>query len=143
MQGTIKMGIKMKTFNDYVSLKELAAYDVGTNMLGKSSLDADSEKALTAAIQAFEIVMSKNSQAAAQFLNRMSEVMPELKSILQQHGLDSFKDGNFKRDMRKAATKGRRVISKGLADVSPDDVKNHGTDVLATNSADSFHNPIG
>lgn len=133
----------MKTFQDYVSLKELAAYDVGTNVLGKSSLDANSEKALTAAMQAFEIVMSKNSQAAAQFLNRMSEVMPEIKAILQQHGLDSFKDGNFKTDMRKGATKGRRVISKGLADVSPDDVKNHGTDVLATNSADSFHNPIG
>ena len=133
----------MKTFQDYLSLKELAAYDVGTNVLGKSSLDVDSEKALTAAIQAFDIVMSKNSQAAVRFLNQMSEVMPEIKTILQQHGLDSFKDGNFKMDMRKAATKGRRVISKGLADVSPDDVKNHGTDVLATNSADSFHNPIG
>jgi len=143
MQRTSKTGIKMKTFHDYVSLKELAAYDVGTNVLGKSSLDANSEKALTAAIQAFEVVMSKNSQAAAQFLNRMSEVMPEIKAILQQHGLDSFKDGNFKGDMRKAATKGRRVISKGLADVSPEDVKDHGTDVLATNSADSFHNPIG
>lgn len=133
----------MKTFQDYLSLKELAAYDIGTNMLGKSSLDADSEKALTAAMQAFEIVMSKNSQAAAQFLNRMSEVMPEIKTILQQHGLDSFKDGNFTKNMRRAATKGRRVVSKGLADVSTDDVKNHGTDVLATNSADSFHNPIG
>lgn len=133
----------MKTFQDYVSLQELAAYDVGSNILGKSSLDANSEKALTAAMQAFEVIMSKNSQAAAQFLNRMSEVMPEIKAILQQHGLDSFKDGNFKANMRKGATKGRRVISKGLADVSPDDVKNHGTDVLATNSADSFHNPIG
>ena len=133
----------MKTFQDYVSFQELAAYDVGTNLLGTSSLDDNSEKALTAAIQAFEIVMSKNSQAAAQFLNHMSEVMPEIKTILQQYGLDSFKDGNFKANMKKAATKGRKVISKGFADVSPDDVKNHGVDVLATNSSDSFHNPIG
>lgn len=137
------MNNKIKTFQDYVVLKELSAYDVGTNILGKSNLDTDSEKALTAAMQAFEIIMSKNSQMAAQFLNRMSEVMPEIKSVLQQHGLDSFKDASFKTNMRKAATKGRKYISKGLADVSPDDVKNHGTDVLATNSADSFHNPIG
>ena len=133
----------MKTFHDYLSLKELAAYDVGTNVLGHASLDSSAEAALTAAMQAFEIIMSNNSQAAANFLNRMSEVMPELKAILQQHGLDSFKDGNFKTDMRKAAGKGRKVISKGLADVSPDDVKNHGVDVVASNSADSFHNPMG
>jgi hypothetical protein len=147
MQLSIKMRNKImnkiKTFQDYVSLKELAAYDIGTDILGKSSLDDDSQKALTAAIQAFEIIMSKNSQVAVQFLNRMSEVMPEIKSVLQQHGLDSFKDAKFKTDVRRGAGKGRRYVAKGLADVSPDDVKNHGTDVLATNSADSFHNPIG
>lgn len=134
---------KMKTFHDYVNLKELAAYDIGHSILGKNSLDSESETALTAAFQAFEIVMSKNSQAAAQFLNRMSEVMPEIKSVLQQHGLDSFQDGDFRNNIRRGASKGRRFISKGLGDLSTDDVKDGNTDVLAMNSSDSFHNPIG
>lgn len=141
MHNTPKLGAEMKTFSDYVNLQEIAAYDVGTNILGRTSLDDDSEKAITAAIQAFEIIMSKNSSAAVQFLNRMTTTMPELHAILQQHGLDSFRDGDFKTAMRKAATKGRRVISKGLGDVHPDDAKN--SDVVATPVADSFHNPIG
>jgi hypothetical protein len=130
----------MKTFQDYISLKELATYNVDDNFddSNQSSSDPNSEKAFSAAMQAFEMVMSKNSKAASQFLNHMSELMPEIKSILQQHGLDSFKDGNFKNN-----SKNRKLISKGLADVSPDDVKDHDVDVLATNSADSFHNPIG
>lgn len=122
----------MKTFQDYISLKEF-----NDDNDDQSSFDSNSEKAFLAATQAFEMVMSKNSKAASQFLNHMSEVMPEIKSILQQHGLDSFKDGNFKN------SRNRKLVSKGLADVSPDDVKNHDVDVLATNSADSFHNPIG
>lgn len=132
----------MRTFMNYVSLKELAAYDVGTNMLGHANLDANSEKALTAAMQAFEIIMSKNSQAAIQFLNRMSDVMPEIKTVLQQHGLDSFKDGDFKANMRRAATKGRKFITKGLGDVNTADANRHGVDVIASNSADSYHNPL-
>lgn len=132
----------MKTFQDYVSLRELAAYDVGTSVLGRQSLDAGSEKAMTAAMQAFDIIMSKNPGAVSQFLNRMSDVMPELKAILQQHGLDSFRDSSFKTNMRKAGRKGQRIISKGLADVGPEDAKS-GMDVVATPSADSFHNPMG
>lgn len=132
----------MQTFNDYVNLKEISAYDVGTGILGRSSLDASSEKAITAAMQAFEIIMSKNSSAAVQFLNRMTTTMPELHAILQQNGLDSFRDGDFKTAMKKGATKGRRIVTKGLGDVSPSDV-NGDADVVATPVADSYHNPIG
>jgi hypothetical protein len=129
----------MKTFQQYM---ELAAYDVGTSVLGRTNLDANSEAALTAAFQAFELIMAKNPGAAGTFLNRMTEAMPELKAILQQHGLDSFRDSSFRTDMRRGAAKGRKVVSKGLADVSADDV-NGGADVVAANSADSFHNPLG
>lgn len=132
----------MKTFNDYVTLQEISAYDVGTSVLGRTSLDDSSEKAITAAMQAFEVIMSKNSSSATQFLNRMTTTMPELQAILQQHGLDSFRDSDFRSAMKKGATKGRRVITKGLGDVGPDDVKS-GADVVATPAADSYHNPIG
>jgi hypothetical protein len=131
----------MKTFQDYCDLKELAAYDVGTSILGRSSLQQGQEKAMTAALQAFEMIMAKNSSAAVSWLNRMAQAMPEVKTVLQQHGLDSFKD--VSQDMRAAARKGRRVVSKGLADVGPDDVKNPGVDVIAASVADSHHNPLG
>lgn len=132
MQREPKTGSKMKTFQYYISLKE--------NETADSASGGDSDKAHDAAVQAFEIVLTKNSKAATRFLNDIAEVMPEIKTILQQHGLDSFKSFD---SSERSKRKGRKVVSKGLADVSPDDVKNHGVDVVATNSADSFHNPIG
>ncbi len=123
----------MKTFNDYVNLQELAAYDVGASVLGRVSLDADSETALTAAMQAFEIIMAKNSSVAVQFLNRMSQTNPEIKAILQQHGLDSFRDSDFKNSMRKGAGKGRNFIKKGLGDTLASDDDN----VISSNIPDS------
>lgn len=131
----------MLTFQEFISFQENSAYNLGNSVLGQSTLDPNSEKSIAAAMQAFEIVMSNNSSAAITFLNHMSEIMPEIKTVLQQHGLDSFKDGNFKSSMKRAANKGKRVI-KGLGDVSPDDM-NGGGDVIAGNSSDSFHNPIG
>jgi len=121
----------MKTFQQYISLKENDAADTASG--------ADSDKAHDAAMQAFEIVLTKNSKAAARFLNDIAEVQPEIKTILQQHGLDSFKD--FKSSDRSKRNK-KGIISKGLGDVSTDDVKD-GADVIAANSSDSFHNPIG
>ena len=131
----------MLTFQDFISFKETSAYNLGNSVLGQATLDPNSEKSITAAMQAFEIVMSYNSNAAITFLNHMSEIMPEIKTVLQQHGLDNFKGGDFKSQMKRAAQKGKRVV-KGLADVTPDDVKD-GADVIAGNSSDSFHNPIG
>jgi hypothetical protein len=133
MQREPKTWSKMKTFQHYISLKESDASDTASG--------GDSDKAHDAAMQAFEIVLTKNSKAATRFLNDIAEVIPEIKTILQQHGLDSFK--SFDSEDRSKRNKSRRIVSKGLADVSPDDVKNHGTDVIATNSADSYHNPIG
>ena len=126
----------MKTFQDFINLKETSTFDVGN-----SNLNSNDESAFTSAMQAFEVIMSKDSEVAVNFLNRMSEVFPEIKAILQQHGLDSFKGGDFKN--RSSSGKGRRVISKGLGDVSTDDVKNKNVDVVAANSADSYNNPVG
>lgn len=132
----------MQTFNDYVNFKEISAYDVGTSILGQSNLNDSDEKAISAAMQAFEIIMSKNPSAAVQFLNRMVTMIPELKAILQKHGLNDFRDEDFKMDMKKGATKGRRVVTKELGNVGTDDI-NSDADVVATPVADSYHNPIG
>lgn len=130
----------MLTFQEFISFQENFASNSGNNVLGQSTNDSNTEKSIAAAKQAFEIVMTNNSSAAITFLNHMSEIMPEIKTVLQQHGLDEFKDGNFKSSMKRTG-KGKRVI-KGLGDVSPDDIKD-GADVIAGNSSDSFHNPIG
>lgn len=127
----------MKTFDDYVKFQEIAAYDVGTSVLGRTSLDDHAESALKAAMQAFEIIMSKNSSAAVQFLNRMTESMPELKAVLQQAGLDSFRDADFRSHMKRAATKGRKVVTKGLGDFNSNDMQNSG-DVVTPPSADTM-----
>ena len=123
----------MIKFNDYVNLRELAAYDVGADLLGKTSLDAESQTALTAALQAFEVIMSRNSSTAAQFLNRMSQSIPEIKAILQQHGMDSFKDSDFRNSMRRAASKGNKFLTKGLGEISPSDTND---DIVMPNSSD-------
>jgi hypothetical protein len=130
----------MSAFSEFVKLKELAAYDVGKNILGRMSLDSHSEDALSAALQAFEIIMSKNSTAAIQFLHRMATSIPELQGILSQHNFDSFRDSDFRTDMRRAATRGKKVVLKGLGDMSAADTDD---DVIANNSSDSYHNPMG
>ncbi len=123
----------MKTFLGYLSLKEMeGGVEVG------GDLDSNSSKSYSAAMQAFEIIMSSgHSKPAINFLNQMSEIVPEIKPVLQQYGLDSFKDGDFKGSGKKG-----KIISKGLADVSAQDANSH-DDVVATNSADSYHNPLG
>lgn len=126
----------MKTFNDYVSLKEIAAYGVGTDLLGRSTLDDKSQAAITAALQAFEIILSQDSSGAAQFLNRHSAI-PEIQQIMRNHNLDSFKDSDFKRDAKRAAMKGKRFISGGV-----DLGKNDTDDVVTTPDADANSSPL-
>ena len=131
----------MKTFNDYVNLRELAAYDVGTDILGKSSLDDKSKDAVSTALKAFMMVLNNNTMMALSFLQRQADSDPEVKSLLDQvdiNDVESFKDPAFKSGVRRAAMKGGRYISKGLGDVSPMD----GNNVIAPSSADSFHNPM-
>jgi phage FluMu protein gp41 len=132
----------MKTFQEYVQLQELTGYKLGTELMGKSSLDSDMEQALSGAMQAFEVILYKRSSAAIQFLNRMSQSVPEIQGILTRHNLDSFKDKDFARDAKFAARKGSKIIARGLGNVSPEDVASH-NDVVVGSGADSYHNPIG
>jgi hypothetical protein len=132
----------MKSFQDYVSLKELAAYDVGMDVLGRTTLDKKSEDAISAALKAFMLILSDNTATALSFLQRNASLNPDVEKIvadLQQYDMDSFKDPNFKANVRKAAMKGGRYISKGLGDVTAGDP---GSDTIAPNVADSFHNPL-
>ena len=124
----------MIKFNDYLNLQELAAYQVGSDLMGKASLDDSSQKAITAAFQSFEAIMAHHSSEASSFLNRMSMIVPEVKSIMQSNGIESFKDSDFKGDMKRAAMKGSKFIEKGLGDVNPQDTD---SEVVARNLPDT------
>jgi hypothetical protein len=124
----------MIKFNDYLNLQELAAYQVGSDLMGKTSLDDASQKAITVAFQAFEAIMAHHSSEASSFLNRMSMVIPEVKTLMQNNGIESFKDSDFKGDMRRAAMKGSKFLEKGLGDVTPQDASQ---DVIAKNIPDT------
>jgi hypothetical protein len=131
----------MKTFQDYLQLKESTAMDIGTSIMGKSSLGQDAKGALLAAMEVFEVLLSRKSSKVISWLNQQAQADPQIQQILDKYNISSFKDGDFASDVRRAATRGRRTISKGLGDnlgQEDDDA-----DVVSPNPADSFHNPIG
>jgi hypothetical protein len=131
----------MKTFQDYLQLKESTAMDIGTSIMGKSSLGQDAKGALLAAMEVFEVLLSRKSSKVISWLNQQAQADPQIQQILDKYNISSFKDGDFASDVRRAATRGRRTISKGLGDnlCQEDD----DADVVSPNPADSFHNPIG
>jgi hypothetical protein len=131
----------MKTFQDYLQVKESTAMDIGTSIMGKSSLGQDSKSALLAAMEVFEVLLARKSSKVISWLNQQAKTDPQIQQILDKYNIGSFKDTDFGSDLRRAATRGRRVISKGLGDnlgQEDDDA-----DVVSPNPADSFHNPIG
>lgn len=125
----------MKTFQEYVQLKEYDEDSIesekDTSLNSQDSMD----HSLSGAIEAFKIVLTKRKEHALNFLNKMSESMPEVRSVLGQHRLDNTDNLNSKKNSSK-------IISKGLGNVSPEDLLG-GDDVVAANIADTFHNPLG
>lgn len=131
----------MKSFQDYIGLRELAAYDVGKGLLGRASLSDDSQGALAAALEAVELLLATPSgNQIIAVLNRLAPMNKELQGVLAKHGLDSFKDGGFRSDLKRAAKKGQRAIMGGLADVNPNDMEG---DLLAKPYADTNSGSMG
>lgn len=115
-----KNGDKMKSFQDYLTIKELAVYDASNNAIGNSVLDPGAKDHFTAAIKAFEIILSKNSPAALNFIKDMAKKMPEVAKHLKHSGILH-----------------KNHHDRGFGDMNSD------ADVVAGNAADSYENPIG
>jgi len=127
----------MKKFADYIKLKEVSALNVGKQMLGGSSslnLDAKSQAAFDAVIEAFELVLGSRPNVAISWLKNITNSVPDVKDqvdeILSQHDIESLKETIP--GIRRAGQKIGRSISKGLGDL---DAGN--SDVVSTNSADA------
>lgn len=114
--------------------------NLGHSILGRTTLDQSSQDALTAAMQAFELIISKNPSAASGFLTRMTNIMPELQAILHKYNLGSFKDTDFRDAVRKGARKGSRVVNNNLGDIDP---QGDSGDVVSMPHSDNNANPIG
>lgn len=116
----------MKTFKDYIAFYEESSDD-------DSKLSSNDGNTFTAAVDAFEAIAARFPDKVAMFLNTYGP----------QADPSRFQPDTFKEDdLKKGSKKSRKIVSKGLADVTTDDGAD-GSDVIATNHADSFHNPIG
>jgi len=128
----------MKKFTDYIKLKEVSALNMGKQMLGGSSslnLDAKSQAAFDAVIEAFELVLGSKPNVAVSWLKNIINSIPEVKDqvddILSQHDIESLKETIP--GARRAGQKIGRSITKGLGDLDSGN-----SDVIANNSADAM-----
>ena len=115
----------MKKFIDYVKLQEISAMNMGKEMLGGSSsigLDARTQAALSAAIEAFELILGERPGAAMSWLKAQSNSIPEVRdtveAILKQHDFESLSD--LRTGVSRAGSRISGMITKGLGDVSKD-----------------------
>ena len=128
----------MDKFADYVKFREVSAINMGKQMLGGASslnLDAKSQAAFDAVMEAFELVLGAKPNAAISWLKSISNTAPEVKdnvdSILAKHDVESLKE--MLPGIRRAGQRVSRSIRKGLGDLESDN-----SDVVAMNSADSM-----
>lgn len=128
----------MKKFSDYIKLREVSAVNIGKQVLGGASslnLDAKSQAAFDAVLEAFELILGAKPNTAINWLKTVSNTIPEVKenieSILSQHDLEGLKE--ILPSVRRAGQKVSRSISRGLGDLDAG-----GSDVVAMNSADSM-----
>lgn len=126
----------MKKFKEYIKLREVSALSLGKNIIGGGSsigLDAKSEEALQAVIEALEILLDKKPAVVTSWLKVVSSSIPEIQKILSGHDFDRISD--LKGALSRAGKKLGKNIRRGLGDESgPID----SDDVLSPNAADSF-----
>ena len=128
----------MKTFNDYVSLKESMATDLGNSMVGSGGMNAELQGSYKVAMQAIEHLLSVNSAGRNRILSTLDMMAQEdqtLQQLLRDNNMKSFSQADFRSNVKRAAQKGNRVITKGLGDVSTQDADHD--NVVAPSVADS------
>lgn len=114
----------MKTFEEYVSLKEIASYNDDKSTDNHDEHDPQTKASLNVAMEALNRIISTKPEIIISFLNQYRNE-PDIKAILVRHKMDSFQDikpknnGNF--------------TEKGLGDKTGRE-----PEALAPNSADGY-----
>ena len=84
----------MKTFTDYIAMREMAAYDqdsLDAKNAFKQELDPQSEASMQAARESIMSIMDSRPDMIIAFLNH-HRTDPDIKKILMKHNLESFVD---------------------------------------------------
>jgi hypothetical protein len=81
----------MKTFQQYLNLKELAAYDHDPVVNSEDGMDEKSSSALEVVKKALKKMMDIAPQDIVAFLNQ-NRMKPEIRDILNDYRLDSFQN---------------------------------------------------
>lgn len=128
----------MKNFIEFMKMKETSALNFGKNMLGGANslnLDAKSQAAFDALIEAFELLLGEKPNMVISWIRNLSNNSPEVKQkveeILSSHDIESLKD--IIPAARVAGQKISRSISKGLGDLDTSS-----SDVVSINSSDAI-----
>jgi len=123
---------KMKTFKEYLDDK------VSDSSSGKTPSEA-SHDAFVAAMEAFERILSSEEHAkhAINFLNKMKEAMPELKTILNKYKLHMFKWSAEKPDFKNVNNQGLASLDVASPGSSAGDL-GKGDNVVVPNVADGY-----
>ena len=114
----------MKTFEEYVSLKELASYDGEKPADSHNGHDPQSKAALNVAMEALNRIIATRPEIVISFLNQYRND-PDIKAILVRHKMDSFQDMKPKMN--------GNYTEKGLGDKTGGE-----PEALAPNSADGY-----
>ncbi len=119
-----KNGNAMKTFTDYISMMEIAAYTADeAEAKAGGELDPRSQASMDAMKEALKHIMETRPDMLVAFLN-LHRTDPDVKRILLKHKLDVFLDPKGKQDPD--------FKEKGLADEEGE------ANMVSPNAADGF-----
>lgn len=111
MQKLAKNEVIMRRFEDYVRLRESTATDIGSAVMGTTSLSTDQEGHLSDLFNIVRAVTSKYPRQMLQFLERFSRDKPEIQDMLAKLSQDDLND------LRMASRKGLKLAGeKSLGD---------------------------
>lgn len=117
----------MKTFQQYINLKELASYDQEPVHHKDDDMDNSSASALEVVKRGLKKIIEIKPQEVVAFLN-MHRMEPEIRDILQDYKLDSFQNIGRKHH--------GGMNEKGLG--NEDGMKPKDREELYPNSADGY-----
>jgi hypothetical protein len=128
MQLDLNLRKNMKTFEEFVVQKEVAAYDGESSSKDHNGYDPQSKQNLDIAMDALKRIIDTRPEIIISFLNQYRND-PDIKAILTRHKLDSFQDMRPKMNPH--------FTEKGLGDKTgqePDALAPHSADVYSSDA---------
>ncbi len=91
MLFTFNLGATMKSFTDYIAMKEIAVYGMDQAEDRPRDEDPQTQASMAAVAESLKKIMKSRPEMVVAFLN-LHRTDPDIKEILRKHNLDSFLD---------------------------------------------------